>query len=442
MREFNELAVRCERSAGIDHDLYAETRKKQNFEWDGTTLKSIRTDNDGGVGLRTLGEERSGFAYTNLAAVDAEWLLEQARTNRDLLPSDSNQELTDAEPADGEMETKWFDSTVEDDTTARKDQVEALVSETLERENLLRNLQVEYQEIDTTFELYRDGEYRAGERRSRFSLSAWAICEEDSDVQSGFQQQTSFRHEDLNVQDVLSDAVRDGRRKLGASSPESVTTTVLLSPRAASGLLRLVKDMLDGEAVAKGRSAWDLDTIGTSVGNDRVTVRDDPAREAGSSNSVYDAEGHRMEPITLIDEGECTNILTNQYVSNQLSIQNNYRAVRGYSSTPRVGSTNFFLEPGEATAESLRDQLESGPVVSGIQPGSGLDAVGGQFSVGASGYYLEDGEPAEAFDEATISGEVESFLGNVLRVGSDLPLGYSVASPSLLVEDLSLGGSE
>jgi PmbA protein len=68
--------------------------------------------------------------------------------------------------------------------------------------------------------------------------------------------------------------------------------------------------------------------------------------------------------------------------------------------------------------------------------------VGGQFSVGASGYYLEGGERADAFDEATISGEIESFLGNVLRVGKDLPLGYSVASPSLLVDELSLGGSE
>lgn len=441
MREFNELADQCKRAAGIEHDLYAETRTKKNFEWDGSTLKSIRTDHDGGVGLRTLGDERSGFAYTNLAAVDADWLLDQARANRELLPADSNQELTDAAPS-RDVQTEWYDTTVRDDIVDRKKQVETVVSETLEQEDVLRNLQVEYQEIDTRFELYRDGEFRAGERRTRFSVSAWAICEGDSDVQSGFQQQTSYRHEDLNVRDVLSDAVRNGRRKLGASPPESETTTVLLTPRSASSLLRLVKDMLDGEAVAKGRSAWDLDTIGTSVGNKRVTVRDDPAREAGSSNSVYDAEGHRMEPVTLIDDGECTNILTNQYVSNQLEIDNNHRAARGYSSTPRVGSTNFYLEPGDGSAGDLREELGSGPVVTGIQPGSGLDAVGGQFSVGASGFYLENGEQADAFDEATISGEVESFLNNVIRVGSDIPLGYSVACPSLLVNDLSLGGSE
>lgn len=441
MTEFRELAEQCARPDGNDGELYAETRRKRNFEWDGPTLKSVRTDRDGGAGLRIFADDRLGFAYANLSRLDADWLIDQARANRNLLPPDPDEGLTAAEP-EGENRDDWYDSTAEQGVEERRDRVTDRIEATLESEEKLRNLQVEYEESTARFELYRNGSFVAGERRTRFSVSAWAVCQGNSDVQSGFQRQTGYRREDLDVEAVLEDAVRDGRRKLGASPPESRTGAVLLEPRASSGLLRLVKDMLDGKAVARGRSGWSVEDLGEDLGAEGVTVLDDPSRTAGAANAVFDAEGYRMEPVTLVDAGTLETFLTNQYVSNRLDLVNNHRAARSYSSLPDVGSTNFYLKPGENTPDELRHQLDSGPVVTGIQPGSGLDSVAGQFSVGASGYFVENGRRTRAFDEATLSGDVEDLLSGVLERGNDLPDGYSVAAPSLLVEELSLGGSE
>ena len=204
----------------------------------------------------------------------------------------------------------------------------------------------------------------------------------------------------------------------------------------------LTATSMDGKAVARGRSGWGVENLGDSPGNEAVTVVDDPARSAGASNAVFDAEGHRMQPVTLIDRGTLKTFLTNQYVSNRLDLSNNHRAARSYSSLPGVGTTNFYLEPGDQSLDELRDELHSGPVVTGIQPGSGLDSVAGHFSVGASGYFVENGQRTRAFDEATLSGTVGDLLSGVRERGEDLPEGYSVAAPSLLVEELSLGGSE
>jgi PmbA protein len=441
MFEFQTLAKNCAQESDGEHELYSETKRKKNLEWDGSTIKSVRTDRDAGAGFRVSEDDRIGLAYANASVMEPDWLVEQAEANRRLLPVDEHQSLSFATPS-GSIGERWFDASLQDNIADRRDRITASISSLLDEKEGLKNLQVEYEEQEHQFELYRNGQLIAGERRSSFSISSWAVCESDSDVQSGFQQQTCYQYDSLSIDDVLRESVEHGLNKLGAEPPESRTGPILLKPRAASGLLRLVRSMLDGESVARGRSAWGPETIGNTVAKESITIKDDPSLEAGASNRQYDAEGYPLEPINLIDNGTCQGFLTNQYVSDRLELDNNHRATRNFTSRPNVTSTNFCLEKGNNSHAELEESLGSGPVVTSIQPGSGIDSVAGQFSVGASGYMIKSGRKASPFDEATISGDVEDLLKGVDSIGNNPPKGYSIASPSLLLEELSLGGSD
>lgn len=441
MREFEDLSDECGDQTSLDHELYASRRRKRNLEWDGTTLKSVRTDRDGGAGLRIKNKNRFGFAYSNLADLDVRWLIQQAEANQRLISPDPHKTLSDA-PKGRDFSNQWFDDSVLEPITSRQEKITSAIRRKMETEDVLANLQVEYEERIDRFELYRDNAFTSGERKSSFGLSAWAVCEDDGDVQSGYHQQTCYTYGEIDIENLLDEAIEYGRQKLGATPPESQTGAVLLNPRAASGLMHLVKDMLDGDSVARGRSAWGVDRLGEDVGHETVTIIDHPERESGASNRTYCDEGHDVQQLVLIDSGTLNHFLTNQYVSNRLEIPNNYRASRSYASRPKVSCTNFYLQPGERSSEQLQDELDTGPVITDIQPGSGLDPISGHFSVGASGYFVRNGKKSEPFNEATLSGEVEDLLGGVLGVGDDLMNGYGVAAPSLLVDKLSLGGSD
>ncbi len=441
MTDFQSPAEDCAATLDLEQELFGEARREKKLEWDGSTIKSVRTDRDLGVGFRVQSDDRTGFAYSNASKIKSDWLCEQAASNLRLQPADEHRTLSLAESL-GDVCDDWLDETVETNISQRKDRISYENETLLTGEDALKNLQVEYGEGEHRFELFRNGKLVCGETRSFFTFSAWAICESNSDIQSGYQKQTSFRYDELTLDRVLSEAVEEGRRKLGAEPPKSRTGPVLLNPRAASGLLRLIRDMLDGESVARGRSAWGPETIGDSVADDSVTVLDNPSLPGGAANRTRDAEGYPLATIKLIDDGICQGFLTNQYVSDRLDLDNNHRASRSFSSLPGVSSTNFRLEAGTLSHSNLEESLDSGPVVTAIQPGSGLDPVAGQFSVGASGYFVDSGKRTNPFDEATLSGSVKELLSGINGIGNNPPRGYSIASPSLLVEELSLGGSQ
>lgn len=439
--EFDEVADACIQKNSDEQELYGQKKLKRNVEWDGTTPKSIRTDSDGGVGYRVSRGDSIGFAYSNLSEIDPDWLWDCADKNCELVSPEEHAQLSGADQSQ-EIALEWFDDTINQGFADRKNEVTHQIEHKLETTDNLKNLQVEFQERIGCFELFRNVGLIAGEVTTSFAISAWAICESGDSVQSGFQRQSSYCYADLNIDHVLEEAIEEGKRKLGADSPESQTGGVLLNSKVTSGLLRLIRDMANGESVAKGRSAWRKSDRGNMVGNDKVTIIDDPRHSEGASCSTFDSEGYKSDPITIVDDGELNEFLTNQYVSNRLELSNNHRSSRQYASSPSVSSTNFVLTPGDKSFSGLEEELGDGPVVTSIQPGSGLDSVAGQFSVGASGYFVKNGKYDGSFDEATLSGTVDELLGGITAKGESLPRGYSLSGPPILVEQLSLGGNE
>lgn len=439
MTEWLSLARDCHEASNTDNELYAETTLSRSYDWDGGTLESSKLDRDAGAGLRLCQDGRIGFAYANESRLEASELVDRAESARRLMDPEEHRRLPKSSLR-GETDSTWCDAAVQSSPDPRvralQDRIEAGLGD-----EAVRTLQASYSEERRRASLFLNGEPVTSQTYTRFQVGIWAVCTDGDTVETGYEHQAGVAFDDLNLSGVIDDAIERGRRQLGSDPPTSHTGAAVLGARAASGLLRLVRRMLDGEAVVNGRSAWSRDRLESRVGNEHVTVRDHPSLEGGGGNRTFDAEGYRLEPLTLIEEGIYRHCISNDTLNARGSLPEVHRASRGYQARPGVGTTNFHLVPGDRPLDELLAELGEGPVITAIQPGSGLDPVAGHFSVGAKGYLVRNGQFHRPFTEGTISGEIERLLNDVRGIGARLPRGYVTASPPLLVEGLSLGGS-
>jgi PmbA protein len=273
----------------------------------------------------------------------------------------------------------------------------------------------------------------------------WAVvvslAEDAGDTQTGFSFQIGRRLAEIDPDAIAREAVDRAARMLGAEKPATTKVPVVLDPFAASSFLGVLAGALSGEAVLKGRSLF-ADKVGERVGADVVTLIDDGRELRGPAAAPFDDEGVPTERTELVTGGVLNGFLHDAYTakrSGAISTGNANRA--GYRSTPGVGTSNFWIEPGDRSFEQLLADAEGGVLiqdVSGVH--SGANAISGDFSVGATGLRISGGALAEPVREMTIASTIPEMLGAVTAVGSDLRFFSSVGTPSILIGEMTVAG--
>jgi len=388
--------------------------------------------------LRVKEGNTIGSAYANEEELNHESLTETPMNTTRYYEPDEHRNLTNSEIRNKNSEL-WDDGRFGSDSNKRREQISSIVSEQLSEERI-QSLQVTFREKSKRTELFRDASPVMWQVSTNYSIGAWAVCEQDGDVRSGYDRRSSWSYANLSPSDVLERAVERGIRQLGSEPAESYRGPVLINSYASSSLMRMIRQLLDGESMIKGRSAWSQELLGERVADESVTVVDDPARNVGPGNMDFDAEGYPTESVKLIDSGVLKRFLTNQYVASRAGIDNIRRAQRSFKSRPAVGHSNLGVQTGDREFETLRSDLNEGPVITDVQTGSGLDAVAGHLSVGVKGYWIENGTFSHPFHEGTLSCSMETLIKNISGLGDKAPMGQRLSSPAMLVDDLTIGG--
>jgi PmbA protein len=267
------------------------------------------------------------------------------------------------------------------------------------------------------------------------------LAEDGGDTQTGFSFQVAHRVADLDPHGVAREAVERAARMLGAAKPETRRVPVVLDPFAASSFLGVLAGALSAEAAQKGRSLF-ADLVGQRVGAAPFTLVDDGRLLEGPAASPFDDEGVPTGRTELITGGVLNGFLHNTYTARRGGTTSTGNASRaGYRSTPGVGTTNFYVEPGPRSfAELLRD-ADGGVLiqdVSGVH--SGANPISGEFSVGATGLRITGGELGEPIREMTIASTVPEMLRAIAAVGADLRFFSSVGTPSILIGEMTVAG--
>ncbi|MGO4209955.1 TldD/PmbA family protein [Terriglobus sp. 2YAB30_2] len=244
-------------------------------------------------------------------------------------------------------------------------------------------------------------------------------------------------------EEVGKEAARRALRRLGARRVPTQKAPVVFSPEIARSLMSNIFDAANGDAIYRHASFF-AGQLGEQVAGENVTIVDDGTLvfngAAGFGTSPFDGEGLPTRRTVIVENGVLKSYVLNSYTGRKLGLRSTGNASRGLAGTPGIGAGNFFLQPGSITPQQLIGDVKSGLYVTETM-GFGVNLVTGDYSQGASGLWIENGELAYPVEEITIAGNLKDMYRNIVAIGNDLNFRSSSASPTIRIEGITIAGS-
>jgi len=227
-------------------------------------------------------------------------------------------------------------------------------------------------------------------------------------------------------------------RRLGARKVKTCRVPVLFDSETARSVIGHLFEAVRGDAIYRGASFL-AGKLGQRVANENINVLDDGMRPGGFGSRPFDDEGIPARITPVIRKGILENYLLNAYTARKLNLRTTGNAARGVAGPPAVGAKNFYLEPGPYRVEEMLRSVKTGLYVTELI-GFGVNIVTGDYSRGAVGLWIENGELSYPVEEVTIAGSLPEMMHHISMIGSDLEFRSALASPSLLIEGLTVAG--
>lgn len=240
------------------------------------------------------------------------------------------------------------------------------------------------------------------------------------------------------------EAARRTLRRLGARRVATQQAPIVFAPEVARTLIGSIFDAASGDAIWRHASflAGKLDE---EVASANVTIVDDntmllASGVGGFGTSPFDSEGLPSQRTIVVERGVLRNYMLNTYTARKLGMKSTHNASRGLAGTPGIGCGNLYLEPGALTPEEIIGGVHSGFYVTSLM-GPGTNTVTGDYSRGAAGLWIENGQLTHAVEEVTIAGNLAEMFRHVTAIGSDLEFRGSIASPTLRIDGMTIAGA-
>jgi PmbA protein len=237
---------------------------------------------------------------------------------------------------------------------------------------------------------------------------------------------------------VGREAARRTLRRLGARKVPTTKVPVIFDPMVSRTIIEHVFEGANGDSVYRGASFF-AGKLGEKIAGDNVTVVDDGTMVGGFGTSPFDGEGVPTRRTVVLEKGILRSYLLNTYTAKKLKLKTTGNASRGLAGTPGIGAGNFYLEPGTKTPQQIIAGVKNGFYVTEFL-GFGVNLVTGDFSRGASGIWIENGELTYPVEEVTVAGNLKEMFRNITELGNDLEWRSSVAAPTFRIDGLTVAG--
>ncbi|MGH7258189.1 MAG: TldD/PmbA family protein [Nitrospiraceae bacterium] len=276
---------------------------------------------------------------------------------------------------------------------------------------------------------------------SSFSLAVSPIA---SDPETGAMQRDSWygvqrKFSKLEQPERIGEeAARRTVRRLGARKVSTCNAPVIFDPEVAGSLLGNLCGAVSGYALYKGASFL-TGQLGQRLAPDFVTIYDDGRMPGGLGSRPFDGEGLPTRKNVVVDRGMLASYLLDTYSAKKLSLTSTGNASRSVGESPSVGPTNFYLVPGTATPQLIVGSVKRGLYVTDLI-GFGINMVTGDYSRGASGFWIENGELAYPVEEITIAGNLKRMFASIEMIGDDLVFRGRIASSTIKLAEMTIAG--
>ncbi|PWC31987.1 metallopeptidase TldD-related protein [Azospirillum sp. TSO22-1] len=273
---------------------------------------------------------------------------------------------------------------------------------------------------------------------TRRSLLAWMLAGDGTVMERDHEHDTTVHAADLrNPAGIGRRAGERAAARLGARKVGSRRVPVVFEPRTAASLLDHLVAAVSGPAVARGTSFL-KDRLGQPVFPAGVTVVDDPLRRRGLRSRPFDAEGMAVAPRAIVEDGRLAGWLLDLRSARQLGLAGTGHAARGVSGPPGPAPSNIHMAAGRRSRDSLLGEIRDGLYVTELM-GMGVNPVTGDYSRGASGFWIEDGQLAYPVSELTVAGNLKDMFLN-LEAADDLDARYGMDAPTVRIDGMTVAG--
>ncbi len=432
------------RAAGADAaDAVAVTSASVTVEVRGGALEQAERSEATEIGLRVIvGRRQACVAASTFGDRTLAEMAERAVAMAKAAPEDPTVGLAD--PAEIARDTDASALDLDDpgadpDPAALEHEARAAESAALAVQGVTRTESASARAGRSSVWLAATNGFSGGYRRAQSSLSVGAIAGEGTGMERDWAWETRIRRADIPPPNTIGRLA--GERavaRLGARKPPTGAFPVLYDERVASSLIGHLVAAANGSAIVRGAS-WLRDALGEAVLPEGLTLTDDPRRVRAFASRPFDDEGLPTAAREIVADGRLTGWTLDLGTARRLGLKSTASASRGLSSPPSPATTNLALTQGAATRADLIAEMGTGLLVTSML-GSTINPTTGDYSRGASGFWVERGEIAYPVNECTIAGNLRDML-RTIRPANDARLHLSWVVPSLLVDGLTIAGA-
>ena len=441
--EFKNLAdqiiTKTKVAGATDCDIVLAKGTSKSIAYRFGKIEDVEESSGKTFGIRALiGSKQSFVSSSNFDVKNIDTLVAKVVEMAKLAPEDDTACLGDPT----QLETNFIDldlcQNYETDTNLMIDSVKKCEDAALSIKGISNSEGSGASFGTSEFFLATSHGFMGGYKSSSNSISCSVIAGDDVNMERDYDYASTIHYEDLDAPEEIGKNAADlTLKRINPRKVSSCKTSVIFDKRISNRIVKYVAGAISGNSIARGTSFL-KDSLNKQIFSKDISIIDDPKIFRGMNSSLFDGEGVKNKKTELVSNGVLKTWLLNTATGKKLNLKTTGHASRSIGSPPGTSTNNLFMANGMVSYKDLIRSIKSGFYATELM-GSGFDLITGDFSVGASGYWIENGELAFPVSEITIASNLTEMFLN-LSAANDLEFKYGSNAPTLCIEGMTLAG--
>lgn len=435
------LVSRGRRLGASEIEVYIQNSRNLSVQVRNSDIETIQEAAAGGVGFRVLVDGSMGFSHCNdFSDKSLTNTLEHAIAFARLTTPDEHNVLPDEMPHT-DVEGLYDPAIAGVPMDKKIDMALAVESHAMEDARITHSSGASFGEGETEIVIANSRGMLKSYRASACSVGVSVVAEKGDQRHTGGEFSSRRYFSDLEpLEEIAAKAAKKAWEMLDPRMVPTQRASVIFDPAVARSLLGGIIAAINGERVLQGASFL-KDMMDERFASELLSIIDDGTLPRGMSSKPFDGEGVPVTKRTLVEAGVLRSFLYNTQAAHRAGTKSTGNASRGgFTSLPGIGTHNIYLAAGRNTPDQIIANTKRGLLLKGVT-GYGINPVNGNYSGGASGFWIENGQILHPVQGVTIAGSAADILNNIDMMGNDLDLNRSLAAPTFRISEMQIGGA-
>ncbi|MEE4214303.1 MAG: TldD/PmbA family protein [Bacteroidales bacterium] len=436
-----KLLDKCLKYGADEAEVYLQSTRNLSIQVLNGEIETVEEASSHGVGFRVFVDNKMGFSHCNDFSNSAvENTIKRAIAFAKLTSPDENNILTD-NMGISEVEG-LFDPAIAGVSMEEKiDMALKLEKMAMSDHRISKSSGSGFSESETEVFIANSHGLSKSYKSGGCGIGVSVVAEKGEQKNTGGEYCSRRQFSDLKkLEELAAKASRDAYEMLDPKMVRTQRAAVIVDPDVARSILGGVIGALNGERVLQGASFL-KDSMDQKIASDLLAIIDDGTKEKGMASAPFDGEGVPTMKNTLIENGVLKSFIYNTSAAKRAGTESTGNASRrGFTSLPGIGTHNIYLLPGKHTRNEIIASTDRGLLLKGLT-GYGINSVNGNFSGGASGFWIEKGKILYPVKGLTIAGKASDILNDIDMMGTDIDMNDTFASPTFRVSEMLIGGA-